>query len=201
MKHHILVFNLKEFTTKEYLEQLCSLVSGSRNSGIVCPALTYLSQVPSNVESCAQIIHYSNGTGKIRGQYLKDIGCKYVLCGHADHYPLDYRLQVEEAIKFALIPIIFVQDFSSTFKLDAKHIWVYEPHNNIGADSSADIDLIRDFAAQVKAEYGTNQTVLYGGSVNYSNAAIILNYIDGLVLGRASRDLSQVQKILELSLS
>lgn len=198
-----LILNLKEFSTQDYFEKLYTLLQTldlSKLSILICPAVHFLrsAQVEEicklkNVKLCSQIVHYENGTGMMRGEYLTN--SKYVLCGHADH-KLDFKKQVAETLKYDLIPVIFIQNLQDTFAIEAKHLWVYEPHNKIGQSTAEDLSNIKNFVSTMKVKYGFDEVVLYGGSVNQDNAKSILAYCDGLCIGRASRDLEQVGRMI-----
>ena len=204
-KELYIVLNLKEYTTLSYLSELKDLLSSIKIRPnikvILCPALQYLmspivQELAQYASICAQRVDYTNGTGKIRPGYLSESNCTYSLCGHADHHPIILANQIQESIENRIIPIAFVQTIHQIFPISEPHIWVYEPHNRIGATGAEPIESIISFVSDVKKEYGEKELVLYGGSVNQDNFAEIIKHTNGVCMGRTSRNLGELRYML-----
>ncbi len=114
-----------------------------------------------------------------------------------------------EYIKFVDTQIETALDFVK--KIDYKNITVaYEPVWAIGSNAkrSANVNEIYEMTIAIRKKLieifgktnGTQISILYGGSVNSKNAEEIMDvhHINGFLLGRASLDIKEVTKIIEI---
>ncbi len=114
-----------------------------------------------------------------------------------------------EYIKFVDNQIETALDFIK--KVDYKNITIaYEPVWAIGSNAkrSANVNEIYEMTIAIRKKLieifgktnGTQISILYGGSVNSKNAEEIMDVhnINGFLLGRASLDIKEVTKIIEI---
>ena len=163
------------------------------------------------------VSQYNNGahTGDISARMLKDAGVQYVIVGHSErrlyHNETNeiVKAKATMAIQNGLIPIICVGETIDEKKtgrtmsvvkkmlLDSipnngKYIIAYEPIWAIGTNKTPSTKEIIDVHETItKALHGIKQEnipILYGGSINATNATDIINlpHVDGLLIGGAS---------------
>lgn len=114
-----------------------------------------------------------------------------------------------EYIKFVDTQIETALDFVK--KIDYKNITIaYEPVWAIGnnAQRSANVNEIYEMTIAIRKKLieifgksnGTQIPVLYGGSINSKNSLELINihHIDGFLIGRASLDIKEITKIIEI---
>ncbi len=155
-------------------------------------------------------------TGDISAEMLADAGCSHVILGHSErrhgHGETDalVREKVGAAWRAGLVPVVCVgetlahrqageavatvtaQLAGSLPKPDAAGgvIIAYEPVWAIGTGLSASLDDIAAMHAAIRRDLSAKTRILYGGSVNPTNAAAILAIpnVDGALCGGASLD-------------
>ena len=190
----------------------------TKNKVILCLPFTLLCGEHGNVQIGAQDISvHNNGafTGDISGKMIAETGAKYVLVGHSErrhnHNETDEttKAKAETAIKNKLIPIICIgetlaeHESGKTVSVikkmlkkclpdSGKFIVAYEPRWAIGTGKTPTVEQIAKIH-NVIFEYLKNIghktiPILYGGSVNQSNATdfISVPHVDGLLIGGAS---------------
>ncbi len=155
-------------------------------------------------------------TGDISAEMLADAGCSHVILGHSErrhwHGETDALVceKVGAAWRAGLIPVVCVgetlaqrqageavatvtaQLACSLPKPDAVAgiIIAYEPVWAIGTGLSASLEDIAAMHAAIRRDLSAETRILYGGSVNPTNAADILalDDVDGALVGGASLD-------------
>lgn len=177
--------------------------------------LTFQLLQGSQIKVGAQdVSRYDGGsyTGEVSAKMIADVGSQFTLIGHSErrHYFAEsnevLRCKVECAIATNLTVIFCVGEDVAVrqsgraveYVLDQlevmrkfdlqKFLVAYEPVWAIGSGLSATSDEIRVMHQAIKAHIGQAVPVLYGGSVNSSNAQTILSVqgVDGLLVGGAS---------------
>ena len=173
-----------------------------------------------------QNIHQlSNGayTGEISAKMLADIGANYCLVGHSERR--QFFGETDDLIKAkaiqcqenGIIPIICVgeslEDYLNglTNKVvsqqlqsclpDLPNFWLaYEPLWAIGTGKTPTIGEIENVHTMLR-EYLPGIILLYGGSVNASNAKeiFLINNVDGVLVGGASLDVSAIAAIYDFA--
>lgn len=161
-------------------------------------------------------------TGDVSMKYLKEFGCSYVLCGHSErrqhHHETDadIALQVQEAIKCGLIPILCIGENADQREMDETQevlaeqllrcastegmIIAYEPVWAIGTGKTPTPKEVRETHAFIRSVLKDKKTrILYGGSVTGDNAAGFFaeEEIDGALVGGASLKPEEFRKIVE----
>ena len=159
------------------------------------------------------VSNHENGafTGDVSAQMLVDAGVKYVIVGHSERrlYHNETHEIVREkasiAIKHGITPIICIgetmeeknaghtisvikQMLMESIPDNGEYIIAYEPRWAIGSGLTPTNN---EIVTAVKTIFDTlpqPMPILYGGSINQSNAHDIASipYIDGLLIGGAS---------------
>jgi triosephosphate isomerase len=153
-------------------------------------------------------------TGDISAEMLADAGCSHVILGHSErrlgHGETDalVREKVAAAWRAGLVPVVCVgetlehrqageavatvtaQLAGSLPDAEGEVIIAYEPVWAIGTGLSASLDDIAAMHAAIRQDLPAKTRILYGGSVNPTNAAAILalDDVDGALVGGASLD-------------
>lgn len=190
----------------------------TNNQIILCLPFHLLGGGNSCVKIGAQDISlYPNGayTGDISGQMLKESNVKYVIVGHSERRKYHnetneiVRKKSENAIANGIIPIICVGESGADKKagrtmsvvkkmlLDSipttgDFIVAYEPCWAIGTGvipTKEEISAVHETLYKALSKIGRGKTpILYGGSVNSTNASEIMsiNNVHGVLVGGAS---------------
>lgn len=190
----------------------------TNNKVIMCFPFTLLYGNDFGITTGAQdISQHPNGayTGDISATMIKDSHAKYVLVGHSERrfYHNETNEIVKDkantAVKNKLIPIVCVGEtaeernagrtMSVVKKMvlesipdSGEYIIAYEPRWAIGTGtipSPEDITAVHETIFKtLRAIHCENTPVIYGGSVDATNAKTIVNlpHVDGLLIGRAS---------------
>lgn len=166
-------------------------------------------------------------TGQISGQMLSNFGCKYVLAGHSEvrkHNSVSngtVHQKVHRAWENNLTPILCISYtkpenthhqlkeaieviFHGKDQIKGDIILAFEPLAAIGSGIAMETVRINhyiNFIKTVMLEKGyPDVKVLYGGSVSSSNILELskINNLDGFLLGKASLDFVEIEKILSL---
>lgn len=174
-----------------------------------------------------QNMHYASSyeyTGEISLEQLKSIGAYYAIVGHYERVsnfnenPNIVNEKLIAALDSNMIPILcFGEDIDEDYKeklpkLLDKYlknidniefiIFAYEPIYAIGTCSLPSVDKIEKVINYVSDylnnKYHKKPTLLYGGSVDYSNVHDIVNInnISGVMIGSNSSNIKEVEKII-----
>lgn len=155
-------------------------------------------------------------TGEISMGDIHDIGVKYVIIGHLERRRLFHETnqiineKVSTALSKGITPIICVDESNTelksllnglTYQQLKKVVISCEPTWAVGKGHQANNEMAEKMCQRIRQAI-TNDfgraiaqqiRILYGGSVNPSNIADIMNHqdIDGVLIGRASLDEGQ----------
>lgn len=164
-------------------------------------------------------------TGTITAAALYEVGCVYVIVGHSETRVLQkltheqVAAKVEQALRNDLIPIVCVGEqvhevtrrkealdtqlapiLACIKKYPGKHILIaYEPVWAIGTGKTPTPQEIADVLSFIAERLeGVRYTLLYGGSVNATNAPLFAQSIhcNGFLIGKASTDFQELKKIV-----
>lgn len=208
----MLICNWKMFGNKTLVEAYKKVLPASEDM-IVCPPFPLLSALSETFVTGAQNCHHEKEgafTGEVSASLLKEIGCRYVLIGHSERrqYAGETNALVIQksntAIDCGLIPIVCVgsqdedvdtvkQALTAQLPTQKSAIIAYEPLWSIGTNKIPTLNHIQTITTWIQQQ--GFQTVVYGGSVNESNAKEIRQVCNGLLIGRASLDPQAVLKI------
>ncbi len=165
-------------------------------------------------------------TGDISASMLKDIGCQFCIVGHSERRTKfsetddQVAIKASNSLKSNIHPIVCVGETlaqkknNQTKEVLSKQIRksipknsnnnntiiAYEPIWAIGTGLTPSIDEIKDIHNFIKNEIRDyeNFKILYGGSVKSTNSKEIINIdsVDGVLVGGASLDIKEFNKIL-----
>ena len=166
-------------------------------------------------------------TGKISSYQLSNLNVKYCLVGHSELRCYDNDELINKKVKKLLdrdiIPILCIGESKEENELEElfgliknqinsalknivlkdKIIYIaYEPGYLIGSHntlSKEKIEIVFDFIRKVLHELNIiNYKLLYGAAVNKNNIeSIMLNSIDGYLIGNSSCDISEITFMLD----
>ena len=186
----------------------------TKNKIIMCMPFTLLGGENQGITTGAQdVSNHENGayTGDISATMLKEMGAQYVIVGHSErrlyHNETNelVRAKATTAIKNGIIPVICVGEtmeeknaghtiavikkmLSESIPENGEYIIAYEPRWAIGSGVTPTNS---EIVSAVKIIFDTlpnSMPILYGGSINATNAKEIASipYVDGLLIGSAS---------------
>ncbi len=185
---------------------------------VLCLPFTLLYGEKTKISIGAQDISlHPNGayTGDISGAMLKAAGVKYVIVGHSERRKYHHgtnaivKSKATTAIQNGIIPVVCIGESESEHKNgkaksvikkmllesvpdNGDFIVAYEPRWAIGTNitpTKTEIESIHKVIFETLHKMNHARIpILYGGSINATNAQnfINLNYVDGLMIGRAS---------------
>ncbi|MFN7039456.1 MAG: triose-phosphate isomerase [Alphaproteobacteria bacterium] len=164
-------------------------------------------------------------TGEISAKMLAELGCKYVIIGHSERrkYYNETSKIINSKILLAhsagLKVILCIGEdqetrnkgnyLDSIYKqlnsdLNIEHdpnnvILAYEPLWSIGTGNAASIEQIEEIHFNLSERFENKYKIVYGGSVNGSNAHDILaiNSVAGVLVGAASLNFDEFKKIID----
>jgi triosephosphate isomerase len=161
-------------------------------------------------------------TGEISALHLKNLNIKYCLVGHSErrNYFCEsnnlIKTKAQACIANDIVPIICIGENLDDYESGATeavlqkqiieclpqqgNFWIaYEPLWAIGTGKTPTILEIEKVHNFIKSEVGESINVMYGGSVKGSNAFEILkiSQVDGVLVGGASLDISEMQSIIQ----
>jgi len=186
----------------------------TKNKIVMCLPFTLLHGDNYNVAIGAQdVSNHNDGafTGDISAAMLKEAGAQYVIVGHSERrlYHFETNEMVKEkatvALKHKLIPIVCVGEtmeekmtghtvsvikkmLMESIPDSGEYIVAYEPRWAIGTGMTPSTSDIVLALKTVLETLPTPVPVIYGGSVNATNAHDIASipYVNGLLIGGAS---------------
>ena len=226
----LVIANFKMNGSKEFIESWAKdfLEEKKSNNRVVValPSTYLLNFKESNLNLAGQnVSNQSSGafTSQLSAQMLKDCGAKYCLIGHSE--ARQYLMETNENIKQkfdqlaeeSIQPVLCIgepleiKEASKTtdylleqlelLSSDQENIIIaYEPIWAIGTGLTPEIEDIQLAVDCIRSRFNKSIKVLYGGSVNSSNAANISakTDIDGLLVGGASLNPKEFAKIAQL---
>ncbi len=190
---------------------------------VFCPPFVYLNHEEFKKYTLgAQNCFWENQgsyTGEITPGMLKDLGASYVLIAHSERRNIlgetneVANFKIKQALANGLIPVYCLgekegQNWQEVIKTQLQEglkdintdiVIAYEPVWAIGTGKACDPATAKQVKEYITTVLGKTVPVLYGGSVNASNASEFLNNMDGLLIGGASLDPEEFAKICSLT--
>ena len=224
--------NLKKNEVLHLLDTINQISNDCAVELIVCSSHCYLDLVRSKLTQgsvgAQNISEHDMGayTGEHSASMVKSCGASHVILGHSERRHLfgEINEQIRKKLTLckqeSLIPILCVgetldernagqyktviQDqLSALDGIEDSVIIAYEPVWAIGTGETATPELADDAHAFIKECVGKDIPILYGGSVNETNAKQLLSMpnINGALIGGASLKSDVVSDILKISTS
>jgi len=217
-----LIANWKSHKNIEEIEawfSIFKLDSQPNKEVIICPSFSSLSQVSTKNNGdkfklgVQDISPFPAGayTGAVSALNLKGFGVKYAIVGHSERRRYFHETHQEVANKVALClenkitPIVCVDDEYITAQAAAiekihlkKCIVAYEELGAIGTGHNQPLEHVLKINQVIKANF-SDVPVIYGGSVNPTNAKMYLDNTDGVLVGTASLDPQDFMAIIAAS--
>lgn len=218
----LIVGNLKNYMdaydTSMYLKQIDKI-----ENVVLCPSNIFIPYfLNKKFEVGIQNIYLNDKicTGEINAKQAKSLGVSYVIVGHSERRTnfietnIVVNYKIKEALKNNLKVILCIGETleekqnNKTFEVLEKQlneclkdiseevIIAYEPIWAIGTNVVPSIVEIQTNINKIKEI--KNSKVLYGGSVNSGNISEIIKVTDGVLIGKASTDVVEFLKIIEV---
>ena len=225
----ILILNWKNYvkTSKEAVELAEALPNSPPYTLIVCPSTLHTEIVHSILTSKGVLLGSQDiatqdalaQTGRHSGAQLRSVGVSHTLVGHPETRRLGVTdklvaQKIQQAHTHNIVPVICFTKLEQVTTLytmlkdeptsidTIQSILAYEPEEYIGKKEAMPTDLLSTFFDRAKSHLKTlniNSPLLYGGSVNKTNAQDILRVgVDGFLVGGASVDRKRLKALLEV---
>jgi len=216
-------FKAHSLNIETYIRQLSTLKT-LKTKIVLAPPYPYLLQKTiSPFPICSQDVSaFGIGpyTGEVPAKLLKSLGVSFCLVGHSERRAFFHednptlKKKFELCLEEGLQPIFCVgetqQEHENNLTLpsitkqllevipaSASSVMVaYEPIWSIGSGKTPDPSSIKTVVDTIKTLY-PQSIVLYGGSVNATNAAKLARLADGLLVGSASNDIQTFIQIIQ----
>lgn len=217
----LVIANWKMNGSLELAESYNKNVTSKNCQIVVCPPFMLISALKGDFAVGAQNCHFEQSgayTGEISAQMLKTAGANYVILGHSERRQAGETsnliakkaISAHEAGLKTIICVgenegekfetVVVEQLNASLPSCANienTIIAYEPVWAIGSGKTPKAEQIIHAHKLIGKECGFN--VIYGGSVKPENAGEIKNidYVSGLLVGGASLNVEQFNKIIE----
>ncbi len=219
-------WKLNPMTVTEAVALASKIEVSTTNDVVICPPMPFLESIEYphvGAQDCSPHIKGAY-TGEISPAQLASMGVKYCIVGHSERRAMGetdelINAKIKSLLEYKITPILCV-GFGTTVQEDelevmdvvgeqlkrsldeidsSKVVVAYEPVWAIGSKNPATPDHAEQVALFISTKYGVKR-VLYGGSVNGSNAIGFLAqpHIAGLLIGGASLLADDFNKIIAL---
>ena len=218
---HFLKDYFKNFESFDLDSRVCAIICPPATYLEKCNSQK--SQFFIGAQNCSS---YDTGsyTGEISALMLRENNCQFCLVGHSERRQIfretneDTKIKADQPIDQNIIPIICIGETLEEKKIGITKdvskeqidkclpnkasfnsvIIAYEPIWAIGSGLVPTLDEINDIHNFLKKDL-KNYKIIYGGSVKSENAKGILNLndVDGVLVGGASLNFLEFQKILQ----
>jgi triosephosphate isomerase len=193
---------------------------------LLMPVISLLRDTPVAVG--AQDMYWLDSgpfTGEVSGHVLADMGCAYVVIGHAERRRLfgeseaAVALKVQAALRNELCPVVCVGESERTNDILAANecvrqlesafsgvehhrrgvpvVVAYEPQWAIGAAEPAPAQHTMAVCAALQKVLGPADRVIYGGSAGPGLLERLADSVDGLFMGRYVHDPTGFEAVLD----
>lgn len=162
----------------------------------LAPAFPYLPYVPAEFSRCSQDVSTMDAgafTGEVCAKILADLKVKYCLVGHSERRKNfgetneTVQKKVQKLKEVGIVPIVCAR---SPQDIVENEITMYEPEEAISIDGKYHAKSPEEINTALTS-FPQNVRLLYGGSVNSENCALIIAHcplITGFVVGHAALD-------------
>ena len=208
---------------KRIIKKTRRVAGNLKNTEVVaCPPFVFIpvaisKRDPNTLKIGAQTVSSEDGgahTGEVSVTMLRDIGVKYVIAGHSEEVGMNAILCIGEKVRDeggAYLDTLKEQIKNSLANIPQNKarniVLAYEPVWAIGAKEAMKPEQVYEMSLFVKKVFSDvfsqdqamKVSVLYGGAVNFRNAAEIVRtgQVDGLLIGRESVNLPGFIELLK----
>ncbi len=219
-------WKLNPMTVNEAVALAAKIDVSTTNDVVLCPPILFLESIEYPHVGAQDCSHYIKGayTGEISPAALASMGVRYCIVGHSERRAMgetdaEVNAKVQALLDYKVTPIICV-GYGTTVKEDTlevaevvgaqvqaaledvdprKVVVAYEPVWAIGSHHAATPEHAEQIGLYISTKFGVPR-VLYGGSVNGSNAAGFLEqpHVAGALVGGASLLPEDFNKIIAL---
>lgn len=216
-----IIANLKLYlNTIEEVKIYQNAMKDYKEDFIVAPQSIYLENFVKNGFTVAaqNVSNKENGsyTGEISPSSLADLNVKYVIIGHSEvrkrflneeKYIAD-KIYKSLANNIKVILCVGEEEYEDVYDVIDKQLFGIIPNDNlfisyepiwaIGKNSIPELNKLNEIICYIKNK--GYKTVLYGGSINENNIALLnkLDVIDGFLIGSSAADVVSFKKIIEV---
>lgn len=219
-------WKLNPLTVNEAVALASKIEISTTNDVVICPPLPFLESIEYphvGAQDCSPHIKGAY-TGEVSPAQLASMGIKYCIIGHSERRTLGetdelINAKIKALLEYKITPILCV-GYGTTVQEDElevmevvgeqlvrdledvdpkKVVVAYEPVWAIGSGKPATPDHAEQVALYIATKHNV-KSVLYGGSVNGTNADGFLSqgHIAGLLIGGASLLPDDFNKIIAL---
>lgn len=219
-------WKLNPLTVNEAVALASKIEISTTNDVVICPPMPFLESIEYphvGAQDCSPHIKGAY-TGEVSPAQLASMGLKYCIVGHSERRTMGetdelIHAKIKSLLEYKITPILCV-GFGTTVQEDElevmevvgeqlrrdledvdpkKVVVAYEPVWAIGSGKPATPDHAEQVALYIATKHNVTR-VLYGGSVNGTNAASFLSqaHITGLLIGGASLLPEDFNKIIAL---
>lgn len=148
-------------------------------------------------------------TGEVAASNLEFLGVKMAIVGHSERRRLlressqDIASKIQQALAAKLEVLLcldepyFVEQAKLLTAAERRAVKIaYEPVAAIGSGQASDPPAVAAFLESLREYFPDNQ-LLYGGSVNASNVKDFLAICDGVLIGGASLEISDLTALIQ----
>jgi triosephosphate isomerase len=220
-------WKLNPTTLKEAQKLAGSISIKAKNTVVLCPPTIYLTSISYPKVGAQDCFWQDKGafTGQTSALQLKDLKISYCLVGHSERREFGgdtdeiVNAKIRSCLAAKITPVVCV-GFGTSVENDdlevvdilkqqldkglakvdsAKVIVAYEPVWAIGTGKNASPEHAEKISIFIKNKYKVTK-VLYGGSVNMTNAKSFLHQpnVGGLLVGGASLKAGEFNQIINL---
>ena len=219
-------WKLNPLTVDEAVALASKIDVVTSNEVVICPPLPFLESIEYphvGAQDCSPHIKGAY-TGEVSPAQLQSLGVKYCIIGHSERRTLGetdelINTKLKAVLDYKMTPILCVgygttadQDTLAVMEVvgeqlvqdlegidPTKIVVAYEPVWAIGSKNPATPDHAEQIALYIATKHNVKR-VLYGGSVNSTNAAgfLVEPHIAGLLIGGASLLADDFNKIIAL---
>lgn len=147
-------------------------------------------------------------TGAVSGQNLAWLKPSLVILGHSERRRYFQETSVQVAAKYDQVADLpatsvvcvnrdqVIEQARALGQNSGKTMVAYEPVEAIGTGVHTSVDKVVQVAAEIRAAFGAQTPVLYGGSVDELTINEYLLVTDGVIIGTAALDGTQFARVV-----
>lgn len=201
-----------EHLNKNLIPQLSATVAIAPPYPLLQPLAKMLEESRQSVQLAVQDISaFPAGayTGEVSAVNLIDLDVRFAIIGHSERRKYLAETdslvanKVDQALQNKIMPVVCVDDDYIATQANAiaadqraKCVVAYENIAAIGSDTPTPVEELQPVFEKIKAAFGEQVVMLYGGSVKPGNAGKYLAACNGVLVGGASLEAAQFADII-----